>query len=89
MRMVLFITVFSLLYGGLHFYAYLKARQALSLGAGTQTAVALSMVLMIFTPIIVRVLERQGFEQIPRVMAYLGYSWMGLLFLFVSDRFEI
>ena len=43
------------------------------------------MALMVFAPVLVRILEKHGFEFTARLMAYLGYSWMGLLFLFVSS----
>ena len=40
---------------------------------------------MVFAPVIVRILEKHGFESMARLLAYLGYTWMGLLFLFVSS----
>ena len=43
------------------------------------------MALMVFAPVIVRILEKHGFEFVARSLAYLGYTWMGLLFLFVSS----
>ena len=39
---------------------------------------------MVFAPILVRLLERQGLEAVARFLAFIGYFWMGLLFLFVS-----
>ncbi len=39
---------------------------------------------MIFSPLIVYYSERLGFETFAITMAYIGYIWMGLLFLFVS-----
>jgi len=44
----------------------------------------LFMVLMIFAPIIVRFLERNDLVTPARFFAYIGYIWMGLLFLFFS-----
>jgi len=46
---------------------------------------AIFMALMVFAPVIVRILEKHGFEFVARLLAYLGYTWMGLLFLFVSS----
>ncbi|MBU2497624.1 MAG: metallophosphoesterase, partial [Proteobacteria bacterium] len=57
---------------------------ALSFGRGVGILLIAFMVTMIFSPMLVRVLERHGFEFLPRVIAYVGYIWMGLLFLFVS-----
>jgi uncharacterized protein len=80
---VLFISTFLALYSTIHFYAFLKAKKALLLGTGPSVFLALFMVVMILSPIIVRVTENIGFEQFAKTMAYIGYLWMGLLFLFV------
>jgi predicted MPP superfamily phosphohydrolase len=39
---------------------------------------------MTFAPIFVRILERHGYEFSARLMAYIGYSWMGIIFLFFT-----
>ncbi|MFZ7111915.1 MAG: metallophosphoesterase, partial [Desulfatiglandales bacterium] len=44
---------------------------------------ALIMAFMVFCPVLVRVSERFGLESLARLLAYAGYTWMGLLFLFV------
>ena len=84
MRLSVFFATFSILYGSLHLYAFLRAKRALLLGGWTNFWLILFMVIMVFSPALVRILERSGFERLPRVMAYVGYTWMGLLFLFVS-----
>lgn len=80
----MFLTTFLTLYGGLHLYAFLKAKAALHLGAGVTRLLIISMVIMTFSPLIVRNLERQGFERIPQGLSWAAYMWMGILFLFVS-----
>jgi predicted MPP superfamily phosphohydrolase len=40
---------------------------------------------MICAPILVRVSERQGLELLARLFSYVGYSWMGLSFLFFTS----
>lgn len=47
------------------------------------------MTLMVFAPVVIRVSERHGLELIARSLAYIGYTWMGLLFLFVSCVFVL
>ena len=42
------------------------------------------MIIMVFVPLLVRFFERLGFEAVARFLAFIGYFWMGLLFLFVS-----
>jgi predicted MPP superfamily phosphohydrolase len=83
LRLVVFLAVFSCLYGLFHFYAFLKVRRAFSPGAGTTTAIILFMLVMIFLPVVVRVLERIGPSAVPRALAYAAYIWMGLLLIFV------
>jgi len=38
---------------------------------------------MTFAPLMVRLLERQGFESLPLALAHIAYIWMGFLFLLV------
>lgn len=87
MRFAVFISVFLTLYGLLHSYAFLKVRGAFSLSMWGSISLALFMAFMVFCPILVRVLESHGMESVPKVLAYAGYAWMGLLFLFVCAAF--
>jgi len=84
MRFIIFLTVFLSLYSGLHLYGFLSVKRALVPGPKTNTAVILFMVLMIFAPIIIRFLERNDLVTPARFFAYIGYIWMGILFLFFS-----
>lgn len=82
--MSLFLFTFFFLYAGMHCYAFLKAKTALSLGVGPGLAVAAFMVVMIASPFIVRLSEKGGWEAFARIAAYVGYTWLGILFLFTS-----
>lgn len=82
--MSLFILTFFLVYSTVHLYAFLKAKVGLNFGTGTGIAVAVFMAVMIAAPFIIRLSERLGFEIFARVMAYIGYLWLGVLFLFFS-----
>jgi predicted MPP superfamily phosphohydrolase len=88
-RLIIFLFVFFSLYGGLHLYGFLKVKRALEIGPGLTVALVIFMGTMIFAPVIVRISERHGFEFIARFMAYIGYTWMGLLFIFVSVSFAL
>ncbi len=85
--MTLFLFVFFLLYGGMHLYAFLKAKAALSFGPSAGLLLATFMALMIAAPFITRFLERSGIEPAARIAAYIGYTWLGILFLFSSYLF--
>lgn len=82
--MTLFLATFFLIYGGMHLYAFLKAKAALAFGIQTSLGIGFFMLLMIFAPILVRFSERAGFESFARIMSYAGYIWLGILFLFLS-----
>ena len=79
---IMFLIIFLLIYGGAHLYVFLKARAALGFGGKTGILVAVFLLLMVFAPILTRQLERPGLEPAAMVMAYIGYTWMGLLVLF-------
>ncbi len=49
--------------------------------------VILLMGVMVFAPVLIRLFERSGYDLSARVMAYVGFTWMGLLFIFVSSAF--
>lgn len=80
--MSLFLLTFLLVYGGVHAYVFFKTRSALSLGTASTVMIILFFVLMVISPILVRIAERHGHESAAVVVAHVGYTWMGFLFLF-------
>lgn len=89
MRLIIFLSFFFSIYGGLHIYAFLKIRQSLTLGTGTAAILAAVMACMIIAPVLIRISERHGFEFLARALAYIGYTWMGLIFFFVCIAFVL
>jgi predicted MPP superfamily phosphohydrolase len=81
--MSLFILTFFTLYGGMHLYAFVKARSALHFGAGAGTGLAFFMLLMTVAPFLIRALERSDYEIAARALSYIGYLWLAVLFLFL------
>jgi predicted MPP superfamily phosphohydrolase len=80
--MAIFLLTFLSIYGAIHLYLFVKARSALALGLGLSLALALFLTAMVVAPIGIRLLDRSGFPMAARVLAYVGYTWMGLIFLF-------
>jgi predicted MPP superfamily phosphohydrolase len=80
--MILFLLTFLSIYGGIHLYLFIKARAALAPSLGPSLLMALFLAVMLVAPIAVRLLDRQGFHMVARILAYIGYTWMGLIFLF-------
>jgi uncharacterized protein len=87
--MTLFLLTFFFLYGSMHLYAFLKAKAAFAFGLQTSIGVWLFMLVMLFAPFIVRLSERAGLETFARMMSYIGYTWLGILFLFISAALVI
>lgn len=80
--MTLFILTFFSVYGGMHLYAFVKARNALGFGWSVGSGLAFFMVLMTLAPFLIRGLERADYELSARALSYLAYLWLAALFLF-------
>jgi predicted MPP superfamily phosphohydrolase len=76
-----FLTAFFFIYSLLHFYLFARARTALGFGTAVTIFLALFLVVMITAPVATHLSENAGFGLLARVMAYVGYTWMALLFL--------
>ena len=80
----LFLLTFFLIYGGFHFYFFLKVRAAFAPGAAGQAILVALLIIGLMTPFIVRASERYGFEVLARLLSWAGYLWMAVLLLFFS-----
>jgi predicted MPP superfamily phosphohydrolase len=87
--MTLFLFTFFLIYISMHLYAYLKIKAVFAFGIPTNIFLITFMVIMVFAPIIIHKSEKQGSEFFARLMSYVGYMWMGLLFLFTCASLVI
>jgi len=87
--MSVFLLALFFIYGGTHLYFFLKVKAALSPGFTVSLFLALFLLLMVTTPVLVRVLENHGLESFARFIAYTGYSWMGFIFLFFTASLAI
>ncbi len=82
--MSIFLAVYFSLYGLMHYYAFRKVRTAFQATSKTVLLFAIFMLLMISAPIFLRLAERLGIETGLTVFAYVAFSWMGILFLFIT-----
>lgn len=87
--MALFFITFFLLYSGMHLYTFLKARNAFNPGTTASAILILFMLTMMFAPFIVRLSEKNGFDISARIMSYIGYTWMGIIFLFFTSSIAL
>ncbi|MBN1829019.1 MAG: metallophosphoesterase [Deltaproteobacteria bacterium] len=82
--LTVFLLSYIAIYGTAHFYLFMKIAKTYSPVFLIRISVAAFMALMIAAPIISRLLEGQGQLAVARIIAYGGYLWMGVVFLFVS-----
>ena len=80
--MALFLLNFFIIYGGAHFYFLRKLERACPLGPAGRMIVGLLLLLSTISPVLIRYAERHGQPGLALGMAYPGYFWMALLFLF-------
>ena len=80
----MFFVVFFGLYSCFHLFALIKLKRALHPNLAAMLAIIAFMLLMIAAPVLVRILERHQMVASARLLAYIGYLWMGLLFFFVT-----
>jgi hypothetical protein len=78
------IVTFLLLYGGMHLHFFLRLRAAFAPGTAVQVLLAGLLLVGLLTPILVRAAERFDLEMAARGVAWIGYLWMAVLFLFFS-----
>jgi|WetSurMetagenome_2_1015567.scaffolds.fasta_scaffold62351_2 uncharacterized protein len=79
--MRLFFLVFFAIYSLMHALVWFRVRVLLPVGGPWQKITLAFFILMVLAPAGIRVLERSGYEAAARITAYLGYGWMGFLFL--------
>jgi uncharacterized protein len=80
-RLILFLAIFLTVYAGMHVLVFWGARPLLPSRWRFHLLLALVMALMVFSPLLVRVLEREGLETAARGLGLISYTWMGFLFL--------
>lgn len=76
-----FIFIFLSIYGGAHVLMFFKLRVAWGLQVRGSWWLGFFLLLMVFSPMGERFLERAGAEVAARSVAYFGYVWMGIIFV--------
>lgn len=80
--MIIFLLIFLLLYGGINFYAFLKAKSFFHFSGKTEIIIIILLILLVLAPILTRLAEKVHWEMLARTIAYCGYLWMAFVFLF-------
>ena len=80
---VAFILIFIGLYVAIHAYVFYRTRTSLELGRLSNLIIGIFFITMIFSPFIIRIAEKGGYNTISVFFAYTGYTWMGILGILV------
>lgn len=82
--MLLLLSIYFVLYGAVHIYAFAKVKAAFAIGLHSSLLLGVWMALMTVAPILIRLLEKHGYDLQARLLSHVGYLWMGFIFLFFS-----
>jgi predicted MPP superfamily phosphohydrolase len=83
MAMLTFLSVAFLIYGSMHLYALGKVWLAFPHSFGLGLALTLAGSVLTFSPLLVWFLERQSWHRATVATAWVSYTWMGYLLLFL------
>jgi hypothetical protein len=81
--MLTFLSLALLIYGSMHLYALGKVWMTFPHSSALGLALTLAGFVLTFSPLLVCFLERQSWHRATVATAWISYTWMGYLFLFV------
>ena len=79
--MTLFVSLFFFTYGSMHAVVFRALHRATALRARTRFLIVAWCLLMVTTPVLVRIFDLRGWTVLRTVMATTGYLWMAWIFL--------
>ncbi|MCF8107080.1 MAG: metallophosphoesterase [Desulfohalobiaceae bacterium] len=79
--MFLFLLLYLVIYGGLQGVFYLRIRELLPQVPFIRFGLLLLLSLMVLLPILTHILDEQGHHFWARLSAWIGFTWMGFVFL--------
>jgi predicted MPP superfamily phosphohydrolase len=81
---MLFLLTFFSIYSLLHLYVFLKIRSAFPLGTVLIIVIIFFMAVMVSAPVLVRIAESHGLEIVARLLSFVGFTWLGVIFFFFT-----
>ena len=81
--MLTFLSVALLIYGSMHLYALGKVWRVFPHSFGLTLLLTLAGIVLTLSPLVVWFLERQSWNRATAAVAWMSYTWMGYLFLFL------
>ena len=81
---IIFITVFLTLYGLLHLYFYSKLNRAIDISTISNLLVIIALCFLLLSPIFIYKSTNTEHFLLTKILAHIGFIWMGGLFMFFS-----
>jgi len=81
--MLIFLSVALLIFGSMHLYVFGKVWMTFPHSLALGLTLTLAGIVLTFSPLLVWFLERQSWQRATVLAAWLSYTWMGYLFLFL------
>ena len=82
-RLVVFLSVFLSIYGSIHLYILIKARRAFYLSTGGYIFLFVIWAFLMLAPLYSGFLEKQEQHLFAAITAWIGFIWMGAVFIFI------
>lgn len=82
-RWYIFFAIILCIYSALHLYLLIKVRRAYYLESWSYLLIVVCLVFLMTAPMQARVLESQGHHLLALTMAWIGFLWMGGLFIWI------
>jgi predicted MPP superfamily phosphohydrolase len=81
---MLFLLTFFSIYSLLHLYVFLKIKSAFAPGTVLIIVLIFFMAVMVSAPVLVRIAESHGLEIVARLLSFVGFTWLGVIFFFFT-----
>ena len=82
-RWYIFLTIILCIYSALHLYLLIKVRRAYYLESWNYLLIVVSLVFLMTAPMQARVLESQNHHLLALILTWIGFLWMGGLFIWL------
>jgi len=81
---IIFFTIFFSIYAFLHFYVYIKTLSTFAIGPPWHLLFILVLLLLLLSPVLTNIYMGADYSLPLNILAFVGYLWMSVLFLFFS-----
>ena len=82
-RLIVFLSIYFSLYGAAHLYLLIKWRRAFYLQGIEYFLLFVALTFLLLAPINARILDAQGYLLASLAVSWIGYLWMGFIFIYV------